>query len=78
MKSFIRGSVDFLNQVPGNISNDSILVSFDVENLYTCLYTCSSITHELGIKAIQLNKYPEYIPSRINILEKGNTVNVRK
>lgn len=45
--SFIRDSMDFINKIPKNINKETILVSFDVVNLYT------SIPHELGLEAIE-------------------------
>ena len=62
VKSFIRGSTDFLNHLPKTVSPDSNLVSFDIENLY------SNITHELGLEAINywLDKQPEDSDRRID------------
>ena len=55
VKSYIKDTKDFLEKIPKQIDKESILVSFDVENLY------SNIPHELGLKAISfwLNKYPK-------------------
>ena len=62
MKSFICHSTDFLNQFSNNITENSLIVSFDVENLY------SNITHDLGMEAIDywLQKHPEEIKGRIS------------
>ena len=62
MESFIRDSTDFLNQLPNNVAENSLHVSFDVENLY------SNITHDLGMEATDywLQKHPEEIKSRIS------------
>lgn len=62
VKSFIKDTKDFLQKLPENIDVESILVSFDVENLY------SNIPHELGIEAITfwLKKYPQELPNRIS------------
>ena len=62
VRSYIRDTMDFLNNLPERTPPGSILVSFDVTNLY------SNIPHDLGINAIKywLNKYPELIPDRIS------------
>ena len=62
MKSYIKDTTDFLSKLPQSSDSNAILVSFDVENLYT------NIPHKLGIEAIQfwLEKYPEELPSRID------------
>ena len=44
--SYIRDDLDFLNQIPEQITENTILVSFDVVSLYT------SIPHDLGLEAI--------------------------
>ena len=46
IKRYIKDTKDFLQKLPHGISNDSILVSFHVESLY------SNIPHDLGIEAI--------------------------
>ena len=48
VKSYIKDTKDFLEKKkkPKEIDEESILVSFDVENLY------SNIPHELGLKAV--------------------------
>ena len=45
--SFIRDDLDFLQHIPKEIDENSILVSFDVVNLYT------NIPHDLGLTAIK-------------------------
>ena len=62
MKSYIKDTTDFLSKLPQSSDPNAILVSFDVENLYT------NIPHKLGIEAIQfwLEKYPEELPARID------------
>ena len=35
VKNYIKDSTDTLNKLPKEIPKDSLLVSFDVENLYT-------------------------------------------
>ena len=62
IKSYIKDTKDFLQKIPENIEENSILVTFDVENLY------SNIPHDLGLEAIKfwLSKYPEELPNRIS------------
>ena len=62
LKSHIKDSTDFLNKLPTNIPNNSLLVTFDVTNLY------GSIPHTLGLEAIRfwLNKHPESINNRFS------------
>ena len=61
VKSYIKDTKDFLEKLPNKIDKKSILVPFDVENLY------SNIPHKLGLTAISfwLNKYPNELPNRI-------------
>ena len=61
IKSYVKDTKDFLLKLPHQIPEDSILVSFDVESLY------SNIPHDLGLEAIAfwINKYPSEFPSRI-------------
>ena len=56
--NFIRDSIDFLNKIPTNINEKTLLVSFDVISLYT------SIPHDLGLTAIEhwLDKHRESLP----------------
>ena len=51
-----------MHKLPSHISQNSILVSFDVESLY------SNIPHDLGLEAITFwtNKYPDEFPKRIS------------
>ena len=44
--SFLRDTTDFFNKLPSTTQENTILVSFDVESLY------SNICHDLGLKAI--------------------------
>lgn len=62
IKSYIKDTKDFLQKLPTRISQESILVSFDVESLY------SNIPHDLGLEAISfwINKYPDELPNRIS------------
>ena len=62
IKSCIKDTKEFLQKLPHEIHKDSILVSFDVESLY------SNISHELGLDAITFwtNKHPSEFPSRIS------------
>ena len=45
--SFIRDDMDFLNYLPDEVEEHTLLVSFDVVSLYT------SIPHDLGLTAIE-------------------------
>ena len=76
--SYIRDDFDFPNHIPNKVTEDTILVSFDVISLYT------SIPHELGLKAIEhfLDNFPttlqrpfskEFILKAISIVLKENT-----
>ena len=62
VKSYIKDTQDFLQKIPEQVVEESILVSFDVVNLY------SNIPHNLGIEAISfwLNKYRKELPNRIS------------
>ena len=62
VKSYIKDTQDFLQRLPEQVVEESILVLFDVVNLY------SNIPHDLGIEAISfwLNKYPKELPNRIS------------
>ena len=62
VKVYIKDTKDFLKKLPENIDENSILVTFDVENLY------SNIPHDLGLEAIDfwINKYPNELPNRIS------------
>ena len=58
--SYLRDTTDFLNNIPENVPKDTILVSFDIESLY------SNIPHALGLEAVDywLEKYPETLNPR--------------
>ena len=60
MKSYLRDTTDFLNHLPSEISENTLLVSFDVQSLY------SNIPHQLGEKAIHywLRKFPNDCSAR--------------
>ena len=60
VKSYLRDTMDFLNHLPEQIPEDTILASFDVESLY------SNIPHDLGLDAIKfwLQKHPEDLHRR--------------
>ena len=62
VKSYVRDDIDFLQYIPKRISEDTILVSFNVTSLYT------NISHELGVEAMTfwLDKYPELINGRFS------------
>ena len=46
VKSYIRDDIDFLSHIPTTAPQGSLLVSFDVVNLYI------NISHELGLRAV--------------------------
>ena len=58
--SYLRDTTDFLNNIPENVPKDTILVSFDIDSLY------SNIPHALGLEAVDywLEKYPETLNPR--------------
>lgn len=60
--SYLRDDLDFIAQLPLEIDEETLLVSFDVTSLYT------NIPHELGIEAIRfwVNKHPEAVHPRFN------------
>lgn len=60
VQSYIRDTVDFLNTIPERVDSNSILVSFDVTNLY------SNIPHNLGLVAIEywIDKFPNLLNLR--------------
>ena len=62
IKSHLKDTTDFLRKLPGTTKNNTLLVTFDIESLY------SNINHELGLEALEfwLNKYPNAIPSRFS------------
>ena len=62
IKSYIRDNIQFLNSIPLKIDSNTLIVTFDITNLY------SNIPHELGIKAISfwIDKYSEILHPRFN------------
>lgn len=60
IRSYVRDTVDFLNTLPKQVSQDSVFVSFDATNLY------SNIPHELGLEAIEywLDRFPNSLHYR--------------
>ena len=58
--SYVRDDIDFLNYIPNETTDDTIMVSFDVTSLY------SSIPHDLGRRALEfwLDKHRHDIPNR--------------
>ena len=60
VKSYLRDATDFLNHLPLEVHENTLLVSFDVHSLY------SNIPHKLGIEAITywLTKFPDDSPIR--------------
>ena len=63
IKSYIKDTTDFLSKLPTSRNPDTLLVSFDVVNLYT------NIPHDLGIEAIEywLRTFPQELPARISV-----------
>ena len=55
VKSNLRDTTDFLNNLPGEVAPHTILASFDIEALN------SNIPHDLGLEAVKywLEKFPE-------------------
>ena len=62
VRSYLRDTIDFLNYLPRTVSERTILVSFDVTNLYT------NINHDLCVKAMEywISKHPESLNSRFS------------
>ena len=62
VKSYIKDTTDFLSKLPTTASNETIIATFDVENLYP------NIPHDLGLEAIKywLEKHPKELPTRIS------------
>ena len=63
IKSYIKVTTDFLSILPTSTNPDTLLVSFDVVNLYT------NIPHDLGIEAKEywLRKFPQELQTRISV-----------
>ena len=62
VQSYVRDDQDFLLKLDRNITEDTVLATFDVESLYT------NIDHQIGKEAISfwIDKYKEKIPQRMN------------
>ena len=62
VKSYLRDTTDFLNHLPLEVPENMLLLSFDVQSLY------SNIPHKLGIEAITywLTKFPDDSPIRFS------------
>ena len=56
----MKDTTDFLKQIPNNVPDDTLLVSFDVESLY------SNIDHKIGLEAVSywIDKFKHEIPQR--------------
>ena len=63
VKSYIRNSIDFLNNYDKNTDRNTFIATFDVVGLYT------NIPHTFGMDAVRyfLSKYKEDIHARFNI-----------
>ena len=62
VKSNLRDTTHFLNNLPNKVQPKTLLASFDIEALY------SNIPHDLGIQAEEygLDKYPEELRNRFS------------
>ena len=60
--SYLKDTTDFLRKLPSTTSENTLLVSFDVESLY------SNISHDLGLEALEfwINKFQDRIPERFS------------
>ena len=60
--SYIRYNIDFLNSIPEKIDTNTLIVTFNVTNLYC------NIPYELGKQAITfwIDKYPDTLHPRCN------------
>ena len=60
ISSHLKDTTDFLRKLPDTTKDNTILVTCDIESLY------SNISHELGLEALEfwLDRYPDTIPSR--------------
>ena len=60
--SFLRDTTNFLKQIPTTVPDDTLLVSFDVESLY------SNICNALGIEAVTywIDQFHNEIPQRFS------------
>ena len=79
VRSNLRDTTDFLNNLPKYVPPNTLLVSFDIETLY------SNIPHELGMEAVKqwLETYPaerksqrfsnDFIIKGIQFIFKNNT-----
>ena len=63
IKSYIKDTTNFFSKLPTSTNPDTLLVSFDIVNLYT------NIPHDLGKEAIEywLRKFPQELPTRISV-----------
>ena len=62
INSYLRDSLDFLTQLPNTTTNDSILTTFDITNMY------SNIDTTLGIEAISywIDQHPNSLHQRFS------------
>ena len=62
VKSYVRDSVDFLNQLPKEKNEKEVLITLDVTDMYT------NIDHNLAKEAIEywLTTHPECLPRKIS------------
>ena len=62
VKSYVKDNLDFLSKCPRENYEDTLLVTFDVVNLYT------NIPHTFGLEALDywLKNHPESLHARFN------------
>ena len=74
IKSYIKDTTDFLSKLPTSTNPDTLLVSFDVVNLYT------NIPHDLGIEAILVEKVSTGVANKDigRISARRNQIHFRK
>ena len=62
VKSNLRDTTEFLNNLPNEVQPNTLLALFDIEALY------SNIPHDLGIQAVEywLEKYPKELRNRFS------------
>ena len=62
VQSYLTDTNDFSTTFQKTVSENTVLVSYDVTSLYT------NINHDLSIKAMEywINKHPESLDQRLN------------
>ena len=69
-KSYVRDSVDFLNQLPKEKNENEVFITLDVTDMYT------NIDHNLAKEAIEywLTTHPECLPKKIKRVCSGSLI----